>query len=617
MIDLSALGLSSVQTSHHAGKPGASHEHGKNAKSFGDLVDEAGKKHRGRNTADDDAGTLKAGDHKVGSLKITDKRVSDAAATLELDAGNATDAVDTPKLGTTDVADAAAMPKLDDENVLQDASSPKARAENPADAASRSRRDHANDLDEPTAPKTNGRHAADAVAMLKVGENKANDDATSSKLGKTAGADTDIPENDMATDADRLASDATNAEAAKPEGRVRLSAGLQQLMKSGAMSGVLRRADDAKDEVKGGKAENKQAQNSQKDDAAAVKDKTAASPSQELHALLGMAPARDDADMDTVEKSAGKPVKTSGHATDDDKVADAKPARAEHADDAAPVSTDMPAAQMAAAQHAAVKLPDNSDTLAQADADDGKAPADQDVGKLRLVSNDGKGRAIDIELAKPAGNDHGDGVAGGNTDFVTVLDSRRYLGFTADSSNAVALTNAVKAEPSWAQVIHNVKTGAGYTATEVNTLKLQMNPEHLGNMTASLRLKGDELSVDVRVETVDAYRQLSKDQDSIVKALKDQGFSIDQVSIQLSHAARSDGGQNSGQSSGQNSSNQSQSGANGQNLQQGGQGDNARQRDESARRSPNQNNWISNDSTSTLSDPGTGRNNTDAGNLYL
>jgi chemotaxis protein MotD len=399
------------------------------------------------------------------------------------------------------------------------------------------------------------------------------------------------------------------------EGRVRLSDGVSRPLKSSAEGAVRRGTDVANAEVKADKPEVKHGQNVHKDDTASLKQKAALSPSEELHALLGMAPEAEARDIEAADPAAEKPSsKASKHLDDDDKAADAQPVKEANTDSAAAagIKADVPATQAAVAQHAAIKVADSAPAVA--DADNGKVAADSGTDKVQLVSDDGKSSPMDTELAKLGKHDGAEPQLNAKADFVAVLDSRRYLGFSTDGGNAAALASAIKAEPSWAQAMQSVSTGANHTATEVNTLKLQMNPEHLGNMTASLRLKGDALSVEVRVDTVDAYRQLSNDHDSLVKALKDQGFSIDQVTIQLSPSARTDAGQGS---AGQNSGSQSQSGSSGQNLQQGGQGDNARQRDENARRNLNQNNWMGNDPTSTLSDSGIGSRTTDTGNLYL
>jgi chemotaxis protein MotD len=78
--------------------------------------------------------------------------------------------------------------------------------------------------------------------------------------------------------------------------------------------------------------------------------------------------------------------------------------------------------------------------------------------------------------------------------------------------------------------------------SEVNTVKLQMNPENLGNMVATLKLKGEELTVELRVDSIEAYQQLSADHDDIVRGLQDQGFSIDKVTVQLNAADRTNAG---------------------------------------------------------------------------
>ncbi len=474
----------------------------------------------------------------------------------------------------------------------------------------------------------------DIDALAAIGDE---DGAELSKLAKPAKpADLEDGKNPLAALFD---SEEATGDEQKTGGRVRLSAAFQQLIKSttagdkAADGGAVTDAVDVKPEVKSGKlgmtktaetvgnsgkAENADGGKLNSHDLMKPKEEDEVSPSRELHALLGLAPKKDDAEDDVVDEPAAKVQK---YDDGGDPAVIAKPAHAAvtagaeaKTDAAAPqvVAQQQIATQQQATMHAASRA--SSEKPAQADAGNVPNPVGNDADVVHLVSNDGKGRQVDIELAKVAGGDSAEPATSGKVDFVTVLDSRRYLGFSNDAgaSNASALTNAIKAEPSWAQVIHGVNTGANRTATEVNTLKLQMNPEHLGNMTASLRLKGDELSVEVRVDTVDAYRQLSSDHDSIVKALKDQGFSIDQVTIQLSPSARADGGQNG---TGQQS-NGSQQG-NDQNLQQGGQGDNARQRDESARRNANQNNWTGNDKTSSFNDSGSSADDADSGNLYL
>src|SRR5690606_37256166 len=112
--------------------------------------------------------------------------------------------------------------------------------------------------------------------------------------------------------------------------------------------------------------------------------------------------------------------------------------------------------------------------------------------------------------------------------------------------NATALANAAKADPTWSAALGAMQRAdlatLGNTVTEVNTLKLQMNPVNLGAMVASLKLKGEELTVELRVDSIEAYRHLSADHDDIGKALQDQGFSIDKVTVQLNATDRTDAG---------------------------------------------------------------------------
>lgn len=180
------------------------------------------------------------------------------------------------------------------------------------------------------------------------------------------------------------------------------------------------------------------------------------------------------------------------------------------------------------------------------------APASDDESSqndvVRLVSANGRGRTVDIEVTSVPGETQRDAAKTANAakfDTATVLEARRYLGFTPEP-NATALATAIKADPTWTEALQSAQgsdlRSLGNTATEVNTLKLQMNPENLGNMVASLKLKGEELTVELRVDSVEAYQQLSADHDDIVKGLQDQGFSIDKVTVQLNATDRTDTG---------------------------------------------------------------------------
>jgi chemotaxis protein MotD len=135
------------------------------------------------------------------------------------------------------------------------------------------------------------------------------------------------------------------------------------------------------------------------------------------------------------------------------------------------------------------------------------------------------------------GNQSSENGTGAQAKFesITVLDARRYLALAPDS-NAFQLVANIAGDKELsnaitASLVDPNKTAA--TSKVVNTLKLQMNPHDLGTVTATLRLRGEELSVSITVQNAAAYNQLTSDQDKMMEALRAQGFTVDQVTIQL------------------------------------------------------------------------------------
>jgi chemotaxis protein MotD len=68
--------------------------------------------------------------------------------------------------------------------------------------------------------------------------------------------------------------------------------------------------------------------------------------------------------------------------------------------------------------------------------------------------------------------------------------------------------------------------------SSAHSLKLQLHPAELGMVTASLRLSGEHLTVDLQVENQDAYQRLSTDSEIIVKSMRALGLDIDKVTVQ-------------------------------------------------------------------------------------
>ncbi|SOC83487.1 chemotaxis protein MotD [Ensifer adhaerens] len=195
----------------------------------------------------------------------------------------------------------------------------------------------------------------------------------------------------------------------------------------------------------------------------------------------------------------------------------------------------------------------------------------------RAISTQSKGPALPDEPGKT--NSVGEAV---KPETITVLDARRFVGSgEVMSANTHAVMSGVTGDGDWAAAMKAASAAATATpeprtATPVNTLKIQMTPESLGNVTATLRLHGDQLTVHLSVESGEAFKQLSHDKDGLIQSLKSQGFSVDQVSVQMAPTPSSDRTVTQA-SSGQQTGGQMQDGSSaGQFAQQGREQDNGR-----------------------------------------
>ena len=191
---------------------------------------------------------------------------------------------------------------------------------------------------------------------------------------------------------------------------------------------------------------------------------------------------------------------------------------------------------------------------------------------FRISRADGRGVSMDVHLGTDQAGPE-DSAKKADVENVSVLESRRYIGLM-QNSNSAALTAALSGDSEWARAMEPssaLSNAAEWTSTGkvVNTLKIQMNPLDLGMVTATMRLSGDALNVDLKVETGAAYRQMKEDHGKILEALRSQGYAVDNVTISMAPVERSDAGNQAG-SQGQASQQQS--------LAQQGQGGEARER---------------------------------------
>lgn len=200
------------------------------------------------------------------------------------------------------------------------------------------------------------------------------------------------------------------------------------------------------------------------------------------------------------------------------------------------------------------------DGLLNANADDGvDFGADADA-TYRFNSVKGEGlRSLDMAVRSREGKiDFDVKEAGGRiTENVTVLESRRFLGL-ATPTNSTALASLIANDSEWMTALRpesallNAATQSS-TGKVVHSLKLLLTPHDLGSVTVSLRMVGEELRVHMSVENQNAYRRLQEDNRSMMDALKAHGITVDQISISVSAAEKSDQtqGQNPGQQNGQ------------------------------------------------------------------
>ena len=72
---------------------------------------------------------------------------------------------------------------------------------------------------------------------------------------------------------------------------------------------------------------------------------------------------------------------------------------------------------------------------------------------------------------------------------------------------------------------------AATVAHPAHVLRIELHPAELGMVTASLRMSGEQLSIELKPETAEAYRHLSRDSDTIVKSLRKLGLDVDSVTV--------------------------------------------------------------------------------------
>ncbi|WEX08320.1 flagellar hook-length control protein FliK [Chelativorans sp. AA-79] len=110
-------------------------------------------------------------------------------------------------------------------------------------------------------------------------------------------------------------------------------------------------------------------------------------------------------------------------------------------------------------------------------------------------------------------------------------------------SPAAAVLTAFQTDPGFSPAVAEAALATarnGSAAGEpLHTLKLQLQPVELGTVTARLSLSGDQLLVELQVETAEARHKLQADGDAMREALRTLGYDVDRIVIQQAPAGSS------------------------------------------------------------------------------
>ena len=115
---------------------------------------------------------------------------------------------------------------------------------------------------------------------------------------------------------------------------------------------------------------------------------------------------------------------------------------------------------------------------------------------------------------------------------VTILSEQSIPAPTQSTSLVLAQTLASSGALKPASGTSDMKAvGAPIGASPVHSLSIQLHPAELGMVTASLRFAGEQLTIEIQVESNEAYRALVADTESLSRSLRGMGYDIDRVTI--------------------------------------------------------------------------------------
>lgn len=114
-------------------------------------------------------------------------------------------------------------------------------------------------------------------------------------------------------------------------------------------------------------------------------------------------------------------------------------------------------------------------------------------------------------------------------------------GPSPQAANVASLVDGIAARPDWSAALSagaRASPGSAGSAGGVRAMVVQLNPANLGSVTATLKVSGDRLVINLQVQTSEAFRQLSTGNDAILDKLKGHGYAVEAITVQ--HVDRPD-----------------------------------------------------------------------------
>lgn len=150
------------------------------------------------------------------------------------------------------------------------------------------------------------------------------------------------------------------------------------------------------------------------------------------------------------------------------------------------------------------------------------------AGDAAEAAEDGQGSGPAATVAMASGE--------GDPRVRVVSDTPNIAPAPQNLRTVAGLAAAIAGDGEWRSAIEQINTlEADVSRSQqapIRDLKIQLNPANLGEVNARLRLTGEQLSVEIHVDSPEAYHRLSGERDAIVSSLRGLGFRVDDVSIQ-------------------------------------------------------------------------------------